>query len=88
MAAVGCPAYFAQHGQPRTPHDLARHSCINLRMVSGSIYAWEFEKDRRELKVKVEGQLKFNDVELRPHLGQSEAHCSVPKAAVGKATGF
>ncbi|SIT59738.1 putative nucleic acid-binding regulator [Mesorhizobium prunaredense] len=64
MAAVGSPAYFAQHGRPLTPHDLAKHSCINLRMVSGSIYAWEFEKDGRELKVKVEGQLTFNNIEL------------------------
>ena len=64
MAAVGSPAYFARRGKPLTPHDLAGHSCINLRMVSGSIYAWEFEKDGRGLKVKVEGQLTFNDVEL------------------------
>lgn len=45
MAAVGSPAYFAQRGKPVTPHDLAKHSCINLRMMSRSIYAWEFEKD-------------------------------------------
>lgn len=64
MAAVGSPSYFAAHGTPLTPHDLARHSCINLRMVSGSVYTWEFEKDGRELNVKVEGQLTFNDASL------------------------
>lgn len=64
MAAVGSPSYFEQHGKPRTPHDLAKHVCINLRMVSGSIYTWEFEKDGRELNVKVEGQLTFNDAGL------------------------
>jgi len=64
MAAVGSPAYFDRHGKPRTPHDLAKHVCINLRMVSGSIYTWEFEKDGRELNVKVEGQLTFNDASL------------------------
>ena len=64
MATVGSPAYFAKHGTPVTPHDLAEHSCINLRMVSGSTYAWEFEKDGRELKVKVDGQLVLNDIEL------------------------
>jgi DNA-binding transcriptional LysR family regulator len=64
MAAVGAPAYFARRGKPETPHDLAQHACINLRMVSGSVYAWEFEKDGRELKVKVQGQLVLNDVEL------------------------
>jgi len=65
MAAVGSPAYFAEHGTPDMPGDLAHHRCINLRFVSsGSLYVWEFEKDGRELKVKVEGQLVLNDVDL------------------------
>ncbi|WP_423604451.1 LysR family transcriptional regulator [Sphingomonas sp. MS122] len=65
MAAVGAPGYFAERGIPRTPHDLARHNCINLRMTSaGNLYAWEFERDGRELRVRVEGQLVLNDVDL------------------------
>jgi DNA-binding transcriptional LysR family regulator len=64
MATVGSPAYFARRGKPRNPHDLAEHNCINLRMMSGSIYAWEFEKGGRELNVKVEGQLVLNNVDL------------------------
>lgn len=65
MAAVGAPAYFAEKGMPATPHDLARHTCINLRMASaGGLYAWEFEKSGRELRVKVDGQLVFNDPDL------------------------
>jgi DNA-binding transcriptional LysR family regulator len=62
MAAVGAPSYFSAHGIPATPHDLARHRCINLRWVSaGGLYAWEFEKAGRELNVKVDGQLVLND---------------------------
>ena len=65
MAAVASSAYLAEHGTPQTPGDLAHHRCINLRFVSsGSLYVWEFEKDGRELKVKVEGQLVLNDVDL------------------------
>lgn len=65
MAAVGAPSYFAQRGTPATPHELAHHSCINLRLpTSGGIYAWEFEQDGREVRVKVEGQLVLNDVDL------------------------
>lgn len=64
MATVGSPAYLERRGRPETPHDLARHACINLRMMSGSIYAWEFDKGGRELKVKVDGQLVFNHVDL------------------------
>ncbi len=65
MAAVGSPAYFAEYGMPATPHDLAAHRCINLRLASsGGLYAWEFDRDGRELRVKVEGQLVFNNVDL------------------------
>jgi DNA-binding transcriptional LysR family regulator len=63
MAAVATPAYFARHGQPQTPHELTRHCCINLRMPTyGGLYAWEFEKDGQELKVRVEGQLILNNI--------------------------
>lgn len=64
MATVGSPAYFARRGKPEVPQDLARHTCINLRMTSGSVYAWEYEKSGRELRIKVEGQLVLNDVDL------------------------
>jgi DNA-binding transcriptional LysR family regulator len=61
MAAVAAPSYFARRGTPRTPHDLAEHDCINLRLATrGDLYAWEFEKDGRALNVRVEGQLTFN----------------------------
>lgn len=65
MAVVGSPAYFEAHGKPCTPHDLATHRCINVRLRSrGGLYPWEFEKDGRELKVRVEGQAAFNDARL------------------------
>jgi DNA-binding transcriptional LysR family regulator len=60
-AVVGAPAYFAQRPRPKTPQDLTAHTCINLRLPThGGLYAWEFEKDGRELRVRVEGQLVFN----------------------------
>lgn len=66
MAVVGAPAYFARRPKPRTPQDLTAHNCINLRLPTyGGLYAWEFEKAGRELKVRVEGQLVFNTVGLR-----------------------
>jgi DNA-binding transcriptional LysR family regulator len=61
MAAVGAPDYFKGRTPPRVPQDLTEHSCINLRLpTSGGLYVWEFEKDGRELRVRVEGQLVFN----------------------------
>jgi DNA-binding transcriptional LysR family regulator len=63
MAVVGAPSYFAGKKHPRTPHELADHQCINVRLPTlGGLYAWEFEKAGRELKVRVEGQLVFNDL--------------------------
>jgi DNA-binding transcriptional LysR family regulator len=65
MAAVGSPAYLAGREPPRTPHDLGRHNCINLRFPThGGLYAWEFEKDGRALNVRVEGQLTVNDTAI------------------------
>lgn len=66
MAVVGAPAYFATRPKPRAPQDLTTHNCINLRLPTyGGLYAWEFEKADRELKVRVEGQLVFNTAALR-----------------------
>lgn len=63
MAVVGAPAYFRQRPEPRKPQDLIHHSCINLRLPThGGLYAWEFEKGNRELRVRVEGQLTFNGI--------------------------
>ena len=63
MAVVGSPAYFETRPMPRTPQDLGDHQCINLRMLSaGGFYAWELEKDGREVRVRVEGQLAFNNI--------------------------
>ena len=65
MAAVASQAYFEQRKPPRTPHDLERHNCINLRFPTlGGLYAWEFEKGGRALNVRVEGQLIVNDAAL------------------------
>jgi len=61
MVVVGAPSYFAKRPRPKKPQDLTAHSCINLRLPTrGGVYAWEFEKNGRELKVRVEGQLVFN----------------------------
>jgi DNA-binding transcriptional LysR family regulator len=60
MAVVGAPSYFAKRSPPKKPQDLTDHNCITLRLPHGGLYAWEFEKGDRELKVRVEGQLTFN----------------------------
>ena len=62
MAVVGAPSYFADHPKPKTPQALAEHRCINLRLsTAGGLYAWELEKGARNLHVRVDGQLVFNN---------------------------
>jgi DNA-binding transcriptional LysR family regulator len=66
MVVVGAPAYFAKHAKPKKPQELTAHACINIRLPTyGGIYAWEFEKRGRGLKVRVDGPLVFNTMTLR-----------------------
>jgi len=66
MAVVGSPSYFSRQDIPLTPPELQSHRCINMRLPTmGGIYAWEFGKDGRELKVRVDGQLTFNSLRQR-----------------------
>jgi DNA-binding transcriptional LysR family regulator len=61
MAVVGAPSYFRKRPEPKRPQDLVHHNCISLRLPShGGLYAWDFTKGGRELKVRVDGQLTFN----------------------------
>ena len=63
FAVVGAKSYFAKHPAPKTPQDLIAHSCVNLRLrTHGGLWAWEFERNGRELKVRVDGQLIFNNI--------------------------
>lgn len=66
MVVVGAPSYFAKRPLPKRPQDLTAHDCINIRLPTmGGLYVWEFEKRGRALKVRVDGQLVFNNMSLR-----------------------
>lgn len=66
MAVVGSPEYFTRHPRPRSPRDLTQHNCIVIRLPTyGGIYPWEFERKGEELRVRVEGQLVFNNISMR-----------------------
>jgi DNA-binding transcriptional LysR family regulator len=39
------------------------HTCINFRLPSsGGLYVWEFEENGQEIKIRVDGQLAFNNI--------------------------
>lgn len=69
MAAVAAPEYWASHSKPKTPEDLTKHSCINMRFPThGGLYVWEFERRGKQLNVRVEGQVTLNST---PHIVQA-----------------
>lgn len=65
MAVVGAPGYFARHGKPKHPRDLAAHDCINYRRRTlGVVYRWEFTEKGKDFAVAVEGRVLLNDGQL------------------------
>ncbi|HKW81519.1 MAG TPA: LysR family transcriptional regulator [Casimicrobiaceae bacterium] len=61
MSIVGSASYLKDHPAPKTPQDLTRHNCINLRLPTyGGLLSWELQNGRRELRVRVEGQVTFS----------------------------
>ncbi len=63
FVAVAAPEYLRAHGVPETPYQLAKHRCINLRLPThGGFYVWEFKRDGKEIRARVDGQVIFNTV--------------------------
>ncbi|GHD58082.1 LysR family transcriptional regulator [Jeongeupia chitinilytica] len=76
MTVVGTADYFRRRPPPQTPHDLAAHDCINLRLPTyGGLLPWEFEKDGHRLNVRVNGQWTFNATQ--PRLRAALAGCGL-----------
>ena len=66
MAIVAAPSYFASRPKPATPQELTLHNCINMRLPThGGLFVWEFAKDGKEINVRVEGQLVYNNLAVR-----------------------
>ncbi|SIT82047.1 LysR family transcriptional regulator [Pontibaca methylaminivorans] len=93
FAVVGSPSYFKGRAIPEKPQELMQHNCINYRFPSsGGLYVWEFEdREGREIKVNVDGQLVFNnifhvlDAALAGHgLGYVPEEIALPHIARGR----
>jgi len=65
IAIVGAPTYFSQRRPPRTPDDLARHSCVQYRRgPDGTIHEWAFERNGKSRKILVHGRVVLNNPDL------------------------
>ncbi len=67
---VGTPAYFARHGTPRHPRDLARHQALLYALARGGGANWSFSHPQHdELTQPIQGALRVNNAEgLMPAL--------------------
>ena len=65
LAVVGAPTYFAQRQPPRTPDDLAQHSCIQYRWADdGPMFEWPFERRGKSRRIPPEGSVTVNNPDL------------------------
>src|SRR5580700_2374674 len=65
VAVVGAPEYFAKHSPPRTPTELARHSCVQYRLVAdGGVFKWPFERNGKPQPISVDGRVMVNDPDV------------------------
>jgi DNA-binding transcriptional LysR family regulator len=61
---VGAPSYLKAHGTPMVPQDLAKHSCLRVRLPNGAIYRWPFEKGGQSVQIDVEGAVTLDEASL------------------------
>jgi DNA-binding transcriptional LysR family regulator len=63
-AVVASPHYFIRHPVPGVPSDLLGHACIRIRLPSGELYRWHFEKDGEVAQVDVRGPITLDEASL------------------------
>lgn len=65
MAIIGSPDYFRTHPVPTSPAQLIDHRAINLRLpTSGTLNSWRLMRGGRETRVRVDGPLVLNTLDL------------------------
>src|SRR5476651_1633936 len=57
FAAAASPAYLDRHGRPEHPSELLSHACLCGRFASGTMTAWEFERDGEVVRLDPTGPL-------------------------------
>jgi len=59
VVVFGAPRYFAAHGRPCVPDDLARHQCV-VRLTDDGSEAWPFRVNGQHRSVQVGGRFRTN----------------------------
>jgi DNA-binding transcriptional LysR family regulator len=56
-ATAAAPAYLDRRGRPTNPRELLNHDCIRGRFASGTMPPWEFERNRKVVRIEPSGPL-------------------------------
>ncbi|HEX9330067.1 MAG TPA: substrate binding domain-containing protein, partial [Reyranella sp.] len=57
----GAPSYFARHGRPRRPDELADHQCVVRAFGLGETETWRFRVGRQLKAVRVKGAFRTDN---------------------------
>ncbi|MCJ2182537.1 LysR substrate-binding domain-containing protein [Novosphingobium sp. 1949] len=60
-SVCAAPAYWARHGKPTRPEELARHNCLVLSRLGNPQGTWQFRDGAQALAVQVSGSRTAND---------------------------
>lgn len=60
MVVCGAPSYFARHGRPTCPQDLAAHNCLQLNYRPLQYGNWIFQSPSGTVEVPVHGNFESN----------------------------
>lgn len=59
----GTPAYFAAHGEPKTPHELAGHPCFSFLLQEGNEVWRLVDGQGDEISIPVSSPFRFNNID-------------------------
>lgn len=61
---AGTPDYLERFGVPKHPDDLHNHRCLRIRLGTGAMYDWEFEKGKQKLAIAVPGMITIDETRV------------------------
>lgn len=64
MAVAASPAFFEDRTIPQVPQELLSCPCLRIRLPSGALFQWRFEKDGEQLQIDVDGPITLDEASL------------------------
>jgi DNA-binding transcriptional LysR family regulator len=77
------PEYLARHGEPRHPHDLDRHECLEFRASNRQPYAWPLRSGDERVEIAPHSRFSVNSISMMRSLTQQGAGIGILAPAAG-----